>query len=85
MPATSKFCIVTPPAEPYRESSQALNAKAPVPLFRAYNHPLAPSSAKRVFIMFMDTTMAGMKKSLELEKGLKIPYAHLDNLEASGM
>jgi len=35
--------------------------------------------------MFMDTTMAGMKKSLELEKGLKIPYAHLNNLKASGM
>jgi len=85
MPATTTFCVVTPPMEPYTENPQALNAGAPVPLFRAFNHPLAPSSAKRVFVMFMDTTMAGMRKNLEIEKGLKIPYAHLDNLEKSGM
>jgi len=85
MPGTTNFCIVTPPAEPYTETLHARNSGAPLPLFQVFNHPLAPSSAKRVFVMFMDTTMAGMKKYLEIEKGLKIPYAHLTNLEASGM
>ena len=61
------------------------NSGVPLPLFQVFNHLLSLSSAKRVFVMFMDTMMAGMKKYLEIEKGLKIPYAHLTNLEASSM
>jgi hypothetical protein len=54
------------------------------PLFRAYEHPLSSTNADRVFVIFMDTREASMKKLYEWEKSLRIPYFKEEDLVAKG-
>ncbi|KIM34732.1 hypothetical protein M413DRAFT_33066, partial [Hebeloma cylindrosporum] len=73
------------PMGPYSETLCSINSKAHLPLFQAFNHPLAPPSAKRTFVMYMDTTLEGMKECLAIERKLEIPFAHLKDLDAIGI
>ena len=78
---------LTPKPEPYKEIPYEGNSKRfknVVPLFEAFNHPLAPSSVKRVFIMFLDTTYVGMVRYYNVEKSLMIPFAYMKDLESIG-
>jgi hypothetical protein len=54
------------------------------PLFRAYEHPLASTNAKRVFVIYMDTRETSMKKLYQWEKSLTIPYRKEEDLVAEG-
>ena len=70
---------------PYSETLCSINSKAHLPLFQVFNHLLAPPTAKRTFVMFLDTSLEGMKECLAIERKLEIPFAHLKNLEAVSM
>ena len=69
----------------YSETLCSINSKAPLPLFQAFNHPLAPPTAKHTFVMFLDTSLEGMKECLAIERTLEIPFAHFHDLQAIGM
>ena len=69
----------------YSETLFSINSKARLPLFQAFNHPLALPTAKRTFVMFLDTSPAGMKECLGIERNLEIPFAHFNDLQAIGM
>jgi hypothetical protein len=51
-------------------------------LYRAFNHPLVPSTdgASRTFIYFMDTTEKGMVDAYKAESLLKVQYKPADEL-----
>ena len=72
----SSFHIVTP----YKGNLKRF--RNVVPLFKVFNHPLAPSSVKHMFIMFLDTTYVGMLCYYNAEKSLMIPFAHMKDLES---
>jgi len=69
----------------YSETLFSINSKARLPLVQAFNHPLAPPTAKRTFVMFLDTSPVGMKECLGIERNLEIPFAHFNDLQAIGM
>lgn len=58
-------------------------------VFEAFNHPLVPrlpnGRERRTFIVFMDTTMEGMKKAFRVENKVKTDYGNLDVLADHGM
>ena len=57
-------------------------------IFESFNHPLVPRLSndreRRVFVVFMDTTMEGMKKAFRVESKVKIDYGNLDALTERG-
>jgi len=53
-------------------------------LYECFNHPLAPTDAKRVLFFYMDTTHDSMVALFKREKGFKVPYERCDVLDTMG-
>ena len=70
-------------AVPYSESPCSFNSKVHLPLFQAFNHPLAPPSAKRVFVMYLDPNMEEGTKEI-LTVGNEVASDHTENVDSIG-